>query len=440
MLRSGSKLGKYRIDGRLADGGFARVYRAFDTIEGTRVALKIAPEGVVADDSKRGFGAEVRIAAKLEHPNILPIKDASMIEGRFVIVMPLGEGTLDDRLTKRIATARALEYTKQLLSALAYAHERRVMHCDVKPDNLILFDHGTRLRLADFGIARFAMHSVKGSGSGTLGYIAPEQAMGKPSLRSDVFSIALIVYRMFTGHLPEWPYAWPSPGHDKARRLLHPDFVEWLRRGLAVEPKQRFESAVSMLRSFQRFEKHALRVTTKSAKTKGRERTKSRVDWRRVRFQAFEKTFGRLLETRHDCPECEGPIAESMLACPWCSLRLDTFPYPDESRFPLVCPRCARGVKLDWRFCAWCHGYGFEASERAYADQRYVAKKVAKCNNPDCDRKSLMPFMRYCPWCRKKVERKWKLLGHERETCHHCGHGVARDYWECCPWCRTKLH
>ncbi len=429
-------LGKYRIDGRLADGGFARVYRAFDTIEGTRVALKVAPEGVIADDKKRGFQAEARLSAKLEHPNILPLKDASLIDGRFVIVTPLGEGTLDDRLGKRLSPTRALDYTKQILAALAHAHERRVMHCDVKPDNIILFEEGMRLRLADFGIARFVLHTIKGSGSGTLGYIAPEQAMGKPSLRSDVFSIAVIVWRMFSGQLPEWPYAWPPKGHDKLRRILQPDFVAWLRRSLDPEPRKRFESAVAMQRAFLRFEKHALRS---SAKSKEQGKTKQRVDWRHVRFKAFEKSFGPLLGTHHDCPKCTGPISMSMIACPWCRQDLDVFPHPDDVKFPLACPRCMRGVKLDWNYCAWCYGYGFEAEERSYSDRRYLPLKVAKCNNAACDRKSLMPFMRYCPWCRRKVDKKWRLEGHEREVCNQCGHGVAREFWSCCPWCRANL-
>jgi serine/threonine protein kinase len=98
-----------------------------------------------------------------------------------------------------------------MTSAIAYAHaHNRVIHCDVKPDNFILFPDNV-LKLADFGIAKVAYQTLRASGSGTVGYVAPEQAMGKPSFRSDVFSLGLILYRMFSGVLPEWPYAGRLP-------------------------------------------------------------------------------------------------------------------------------------------------------------------------------------------------------------------------------------
>jgi serine/threonine protein kinase len=112
-----------------------------------------------------------------------------------------------------------------MIEAVAYAHRQRIIHCDIKPENFILFPDN-RLRLTDFGIARVAQNTVAGSGSGTVGYMAPEQAMGKPSMRSDVFSLGLVIYRMLTGQLPEWPFEWPPPrippapaegacGHDR---------------------------------------------------------------------------------------------------------------------------------------------------------------------------------------------------------------------------------
>jgi len=188
------KLGKYRIEKRLAEGPYASVYAAMDTIEGQRVALKV-PRAEHSDKaSLEDFKREARLAARLYHPNILPLKDASFIDGRFVIVTPLGDETLATRLSRRVSMAMLIDFADQLLDALAYAHSERVLHCDVKPENLILFGRDN-LMLADFGIAKTALRTIKASGSGTLGYLAPEQAMGRPSPRSDVF-----VYLATRGH------------------------------------------------------------------------------------------------------------------------------------------------------------------------------------------------------------------------------------------------
>jgi serine/threonine protein kinase len=105
------------------------------------------------------------------------------------------------------------------------------------------------LRLADFGIARFAQHTVRASGSGTVGYLAPEQALGKPSLRSDVFALGLVLYRMFAGQLPEWPFEWPLPGARRLSATVSPEFVKLLRRALAVDHRKRFADAERMQRA-----------------------------------------------------------------------------------------------------------------------------------------------------------------------------------------------
>lgn len=256
-LRARQKLGKYRIEKRLSEGGFATVYRAFDTIEGVRVALKIPHSSQVNDDSLKDFRHEVRVAARLEHPNILPLKDASFIDELFVITFPLGERTLADRLQKRISLKTVLSLSEQMLDALAYAHQQRIIHCDVKPENMVLFT-GDRLRLADFGIAKFAQKTVRGSGTGTVGYMAPEQAMGKPSLRSDVFSVGLIIYRMMSGEWPEWPYNWPPPSIRKVRAKLPLEFVNFLKKAIDPDPRRRFRDAEQMRNAFLRLKPKVL--------------------------------------------------------------------------------------------------------------------------------------------------------------------------------------
>ncbi|MHC4938107.1 MAG: serine/threonine-protein kinase [Planctomycetota bacterium] len=250
-MRRPRVLGKYRLIRRLGTGGFAEVYEARDTIEGVRVALKVPHPEFSSKHALDDFRREIRIAASLDHPNILPVKNADLVQGRLVVAFPLGQETLADRLHRRMGVETALAYGEQMLDALAHAHHRRVIHCDVKPENLILFPDGW-LRLGDFGIARIALRTLAASGSGTVGYVAPEQAMGKPSFRSDVFSAGLILYRMLAGKLPEWPFREPLPGSARLRSKVPPSFRAFLQRALRVDHRQRYKDAATMLNAFQR--------------------------------------------------------------------------------------------------------------------------------------------------------------------------------------------
>lgn len=250
-LRARTLLGKYRIEGLLGEGGFARVYRAWDTIEGVSVALRVPNVHPLPAEAEEAFLKEIRLVASLDHPHVLTIRNADRIEGRLVAATPLAEESLDARLGRRIGRATALAWGEQLLSALAYAHDRRVLHLDVKPENILLFADG-RIRLADFGLARITLRTVDGSGSGTLGYMAPEQAMGRPSLRSDVFSAGMVLWRMFTGVYPRWPFEWPLAGHAQLLRRWSEDMERVLRRALQMKPRLRFADAGEMLERYRR--------------------------------------------------------------------------------------------------------------------------------------------------------------------------------------------
>ncbi len=259
-LKARQMVGKYRIRRRIGAGAFATVYEAYDTIEGIPIALKVPNLDQLDKEALSDIHREVRLTARLEHHNILPLRNAMMIDGHFVIATPLGAQTLTDRLHYRLGPKTALSYAEQLIDALAYAHEVRIIHCDIKPDNVILFPDG-QARLADFGIAKVALRTrtIMGSGQGTVGYIAPEQAMGKPSFRSDVFSMGLLIYRMFSGELPAWPFDWPLPGAERLRRTVSRDFIAFLRRSIEVRERKRFRDGVQMQRAFQAVAPNALR-------------------------------------------------------------------------------------------------------------------------------------------------------------------------------------
>lgn len=425
MLRARQKIGKYRILSRIASGPLADVYRAYDTIQKIKVALKIPK--VTDNAGQEEILHEVRVATKLRHPNILPVLNASYIDGHFVIAMELGEESLAERIERRTSTSRALDLAGQGLAALAHAHEHKIIHCDIKPENFILFP-GNQLKLADFGFAKISLRTLKASGSGTIDYIAPEQAMGRPKFQSDVFSMGLVLYRMFSGKLPEWPFEWPGAGYDRLKARVRPEVIEVLRKAIQLDPGKRYRNAVQMQAEFGRSQSHARKQKRPKAKNGSRRGT----SWRQLQWREFQRQFRGVLDTHHHCRRCEGPVSESMQACPWCGF--DNPARGSESKMPSSCPRCERGVKNDWDYCAWCYGPGFvEETSRHYPDKRYSAR----CANQRC-RGPQMPFMRYCPWCRVKVRRPWKLKG-SKHSCQACGWGIARDFWNYCAWCREPV-
>lgn len=257
MIRVGQRLGKYRLKRRLAQGGFADVFEAFDTLERVTVALKIPLEERMTPELRQDFEREIQVSARLQHPNIISLKNADEIEGVLTLAYPMGERSLADRLKHRMSLSNVLDLAEQMLEALAYAHEKRVIHCDVKPDNLLVFADGT-LRLCDFGLAKSSVRTMQASSSGTVGFVAPEQAMGRPSARSDVFSVGLIIYRMLSGSLPEWPYKWPFDGLARLRRQA-PDMIPLLQRAIQVDARRRYRDAIQMLGAFQAAKKLVLR-------------------------------------------------------------------------------------------------------------------------------------------------------------------------------------
>jgi serine/threonine-protein kinase len=427
VLRSGQKLGKYRIRRRLASGGMGQVFVAHDTVEGQDVALKLPLEGrpSLVDDLRR----EIRLVARLDHPNVLSIKNADVIDGHVVVAYALGEESLADRLRRRLSVRTALDYGAQLLGALAHAHEHHIVHCDVKPENIVLFADGTA-RLTDFGIAKVCLRTIEGSASGSLGYIAPEQALGRPTPRSDVFSAGLLIYRMITGELPQWPFEWPLPGHEKLKRCP-PELIEVIRRSIEVDERKRYRDAGAMEAAFLRARSRTIRALNGTAGRTDRPHKTGSRNWRTLRVKQFKRAFKGALSLDRECAGCHEPVDERMHTCPWCSA--SPVQLLGETKYPAQCSRCERGIKLDWKYCPWCYGGKIgPLSTRTFTDRRYVAR----CHK--CGDKRLMPFMRYCPSCNAKTKRRWRL-GPGDQRCPGCDGSVAGGFWVSCAWCGTEL-
>jgi serine/threonine-protein kinase len=252
--------GRYSIERELGRGGMATVHLAHDVRNDRRVALKVLHPQLAFTLGADRFAREIRVAARLDHPNILRVLDSGDVGGQLWFAMPFVQGeSLYDRLRRepQLPQAEALRITRCVASALAYAHEQGVVHRDIKPDNIMLA--GDEVLVADFGVARAVSEvqsklTATGMIVGTPTYMSPEQAAGDTNIdgRSDVFALACVTYEMLVG---EPPFKGPTPQMTLMLRLMQPprpvrpvvDVTEELERallrGLAKDPAQRWTTA-----------------------------------------------------------------------------------------------------------------------------------------------------------------------------------------------------
>jgi eukaryotic-like serine/threonine-protein kinase len=201
---------RYRIDQQIGKGSFAQVFSATDARLKRRVAVKVLDPALTAQPDYRGrFEREAQRVAELEHPNILSIFDYGEADSSIFLVMPfIDGGTLAEKLRRqgRLSLQEAGDYLEQAASALDFAHERNIVHGDVKPQNMLLGDDGKRLLLADFGFAKAlsapAAAQVQSGGMGNTAYMAPEQFQGNVGPASDIYALGCIVFEMLTGTTP----------------------------------------------------------------------------------------------------------------------------------------------------------------------------------------------------------------------------------------------
>jgi serine/threonine protein kinase len=256
-----SLTGVYSLERELGRGGMSTVFLAQDLKHDRDVALKVLRPDLASAVGSDRFLREIKVTAALNHPHILPLLDSGSIDDLVYYVMPyVTGGSLRDRLVSGtpLSLGDALTVSRQVASALDYAHRMGVVHRDVKPEN-ILFSEGLAV-VADFGIAQAVALADRqtltrtGYPVGTLGYMSPEQAAGKTDLDShtDVFSLGAVAYEMLVGQTPD---GWPAPEDSRLGRLTDappdhrarldamPGRVEQaLARALALRPADRFDS------------------------------------------------------------------------------------------------------------------------------------------------------------------------------------------------------
>src|SRR6476646_6059693 len=253
---------RYVIERKLGSGGMADVYLAEDQELGRRVALKLLDDRHASDEQfVERFRREAQNAAGLNHPNIVSIFDRGQAEGTYYIAMEFLDGrTLKELVVRNGPTPipSAIDYARQILQALAFAHRHGIVHRDIKPHNIVVGRDG-RLKVTDFGIARSGASQMTDAGSNvrTAQYLSPEQARGaQVDPRSDLYSLGIVMYEMLTGKVP---FTGDAPVEiamkhlssvaeppSKARPEVPHALDAVVMRALAKDPDERFDSAEEM--------------------------------------------------------------------------------------------------------------------------------------------------------------------------------------------------
>ncbi|HEU4588024.1 MAG TPA: protein kinase [Gemmatimonadales bacterium] len=262
---------RYALERELGRGGMATVYLARDLKHDRLIALKVLRPELADTLGAERFLREIRIAARLQHPNILPVHDSGDAAGHFWFTMPYVEGeSLRARLTRerQLPLDHALRIAREVADALDYAHRHGVIHRDIKPENILLSD--THALVADFGVAR-AIAEADTAGEkltetgfviGTAHYMSPEQSAGARDLdaRTDIYALGCVLYEMLAG---EPPYSGATAQAILAKRLIEPvPSVATLRqvpasvertttRALARDPADRFATAAELARALE---------------------------------------------------------------------------------------------------------------------------------------------------------------------------------------------
>ncbi len=262
--------GRYEIRELIGMGGMANVYMGYDTIDDRTVAIKILRDEYLGNEEfLRRFKNESKAIAVLSHPNIVKVYDVSFTNRVHSIIMEYIDGiTLKDYIERQgvLTWKEAVHFTLQILRALQHAHERGIVHRDIKPPNIMLLQNGT-IKVTDFGIARFArseVQSITNRAIGSVHYISPEQAMGESTDdKTDIYSVGVMLFEMLTGRLPFEADSAVSVAIKQIQSQaakpteLNPDIPRGLEditiRAMQKSAGRRYHSAADMIADIERF-------------------------------------------------------------------------------------------------------------------------------------------------------------------------------------------
>ena len=355
----GATLGNYKILAPLGQGGMARVYRAHQENLDREVAIKVLPPWYAADRNfVERFKLEARLVARLSHPNIVTVHDASEHNGHLYIVMQLVDGgTLKHRLDavreqgKMMGVSEANRTFQQIASALSYAHERGIIHRDIKPVN-VLMDQSGRPILSDFGIAK-ALEGTKeltrpGAGVGTPEYMSPEQCKGEPvDGRADIYALGVMLFEALTGRTPFTGDNYPALAHSHIYeeppdpRIFNPNIslevTNVILTALRKKPQQRYQNANDMAMALE----NATNPSNKGVQERSLRSAYQYSDTQPV--SPSPQPIHRTPTTPiYACPHCQHPNKPDVFYCIRCGSPLNR------------CRTCGKQNRARDRFCTQC--------------------------------------------------------------------------------------
>jgi serine/threonine protein kinase len=293
---AGKRFGPYEVETQIGSGGMGEVYRACDTRLKRPVAIKFLSANLADESGRRRFQQEAQMASALNHPHILTVHDVGEFEGRQYLVSELADGgTLRKWVRDGKRTWRqAVELLTGVADALACAHEAGILHRDIKPDNILITKSGYA-KLADFGLAKLAPQTSgdeltaatappteTGMIIGTIAYMSPEQASGKPvDARSDIFSFGVVLYEVVAGRKPFQGstnletlqtiiYGAPAPLEESN---VPPRLAALIEKALEKDPADRYPSARDLVVDLRRLTRQTAAVAEPGRRPAGRKRT-----------------------------------------------------------------------------------------------------------------------------------------------------------------------